>query len=48
MLYVALIFFCGLAINAKSGVDRAIYGALASAVVSVLVCSRHTGASWGF
>jgi hypothetical protein len=36
VFYVALIFFIGLAINAKSGVDRVIYGALAAAAVTAL------------
>jgi hypothetical protein len=50
MFYVVLIVLAGLTINAKSGIDRIIYGALAAAAMTALVYHRGAPAQmpWSF
>jgi hypothetical protein len=40
VFYIALVILLGLTINAKTSIDRLIYGALAAAVLTVLVHPR--------
>jgi hypothetical protein len=50
VIYIALLFFVGLTINSKSGIDRAIYGALAAAAVTALIYYRGVpiASPWSF
>jgi hypothetical protein len=49
VFYVAIVIFIGMAINAKSGVDRIIYGVLAAAIAALIHQGGITAASpWSF
>ncbi len=48
MLVLALIFFVGFTINAKSGIDRWIYGTLAAATLAALLYYRQIPALSGW
>jgi hypothetical protein len=48
MLIVALVIFLGMTVNAKTGLDRWIYGAVTAAIIWALVYYRQIPALSGW